>query len=115
MRGVRDFSAAFIALLRGVRGVHRDNPATVLRHIVSKPPHKLASVPPAVLHGVSNPAQIFNRDDSYPTGGRDKLSPARRELQARVSSGTLPRDGAAPHPTLIFWLAGHEATLQLSS
>lgn len=64
MCGVRNLSSAFIAQLRGVRGVDRYDPAAVLRHIVGEPLDERPSIPPAILHRVTNPAQIFNRDDS---------------------------------------------------
>ena len=63
VRGVRDLSAAFIAKLRRVRRVHGHNPAAILRHIVSDPLDERTTVPPAMLHRVSDPAQIFHGHD----------------------------------------------------
>ena len=63
MCGVRHLGAAFMAQLRRVRGVDRHDPAAVLSGVVGEPLDECASVPPAVLHGVHDPAQIFYRDD----------------------------------------------------
>ena len=64
MRGVAYPSAALVALLRRVRGVHGNNPSAILRHIVSEPLHQLASVPPAALHGIGDPTQILHGNHS---------------------------------------------------
>ena len=60
MRWVGNLGAAFIAQLRGVSRVHGYDPAAVLSNIVGEPLNQLSSVPPAVLHRVRNPAQIFH-------------------------------------------------------
>ena len=52
-----------MAQLRCARGVDRHDPAAVLSGVVGEPLDECASVPPAVLHGVHDPAQIFYRDN----------------------------------------------------
>ena len=71
MRGVRHLGAAFIAQLRRVRGVDGHDPAAVLSGVVGEPLDECASVPPAVLHGVHDPAQIFYGDDRVPPRVRE--------------------------------------------
>lgn len=63
MGGVCDLMTARVTLLRGVRGVHSYDPTAVLRYIASKPLNKLAAIPPTVLHGIADPAQVFYRHD----------------------------------------------------
>ena len=64
MCGVGDFSAASMADLGRISRVHCNDPAAVLRHIVGEPLGERATIPSAVSHSVSNPAQVFDRDHS---------------------------------------------------
>ena len=70
MDRVSDPLAAYVTYLRRVRRVHCYDPTAVLRRIVSKPPNKLTAIPPTVLHGIADPAQILY--------GHDGISPHMR-------------------------------------
>ena len=64
MYGVGDFSAASMADLGRVSRAHGYDPAAILRHVVGEPLGERATVPPAILHRIANPAQVFDRDHS---------------------------------------------------
>ena len=63
VRGARNTRPTFMAQLRRVRRVYGYDPAAILRHVMSEPPHKLPTIPPAMPHRVSKPAQIFHGDN----------------------------------------------------
>ena len=56
VRGVGNTRPAFMAQLRRVRGIYSHDPTAILRHVVSEPPYKSATIPAPVLHRVSDPA-----------------------------------------------------------
>ena len=63
---VRDPLTALVAQLRRVGRAYCHDPAAVLRHVVGEPLNQLSPVPPPILHGVTNPARIFHRDNRVP-------------------------------------------------
>lgn len=64
MVGVRNLRPTTVTDLGCVCRVHSNNPPTVLAHVVGEPLDESAPIPPAVLHGVLYPTEVFHSDNS---------------------------------------------------